>query len=198
MSNRSNTKYGDRIEDHDWSDPDDSEDAPDRTRIGSHDIEVIYTTDPSESMGYGREKYTARIAYDDADGTPYVLFAIKHRWKGNYWRDTHDLDWRDVPQPVREQVAAALPVPDAAALDTDARLIEEGGESRWQKHHKHRVENLDSGEMWGASFLGDALDSAETAAEAVRERDLDAEPVEQAVEEIQRAITVLNEVTDDE
>jgi len=191
MSNRENTKYGDQLEDHDWSKPE--PETPDRTSVKNHEIDVIYTTEPDETRGYGRQKYTAHIKYDDETGDPYVLYVVKHRWKGNYWRDTTDLDWLDTPTPVKQQIAAKLPVESPAALGTDTRLIEEGGESRWQKYHKDRVERMDSGDMWGTSFLGDALDNAERAAEAVRERDLDTEPVEQAVEEIQRAITILNE-----
>lgn len=191
-SDRSNTKYGDRIADHDWSAPTPEVEAADRVYVDGHEVDVIYITDPGETGGYGRERYTATINYDDETGDPYVLFVVKHRWKGNYWRDSLDMDWRDVPGPVRQQIAAVLPVNGPNALDCGHRMIDEGGESRWEKYHKPRMADLDAGEMWGSSFLGDALDMAESAAEAVREHDGDAEPVEQAVEEIQRAITTLN------
>ncbi|UHQ96410.1 hypothetical protein [Natrinema halophilum] len=137
-----------------------------RTQIKTHEIEVIYTTDPGETRGYGREKYSATIRYDDETGDPFVLFVVEYRWKGNYWRDVTDWDWRDVPEPVRKQIAAALPVRSPDELDSGARLIDEGGESRWEKYHKHRVEELSGDEMWGTSFLRDALDPLESAAEA--------------------------------
>lgn len=191
------TKY-EIPDDYEWADEKQGQtEAPDRTSIDSHEVDVIYTTDPSEDYGYGRERYTATLRYDDETDEPYVLMVVKHRWKGNYWRDTHDMDWRDTPEPVRKQVAAVLPVDAPDELDCGVRMFDEGGESRWEKHHKHRVESMDAGEMWGSSFLGDALDNAETAAEAVRERDGDAGPVEKAVEEIQRAITVLNKRGED-
>jgi len=195
MSDPSDTKYGDRIKDHDWSKP--KPDEPDRTRIKNHEIDVIYTTDPQEKHGYGRKRFKATIRYDDETGEPYVLYLIQYRWKGNYWRDVKDLDWRDTPESVKQQVAAVLPVNGPEDLDSGTRLIDEGGESRWEKYHKDQMEKMDSGEMWGSSFLGDALDSAEKAAEAVRERGLDEEPVEKAVEEIQRAITVLKHEDND-
>jgi hypothetical protein len=162
----SDTKYGDRLEDHDWSGPELEAETTDRTHVKNHEIDVIYVTDPAEDMGYGREKYTATIRYDDETGDPYVLYAVEHRWKGNYWRDTTDWDWRDLPEPVRQQVAAALPVESPDELDSGTRLMDEGGESRWEKHHKHQMEKMDGDEMWGVSFLRDALDPLESAAEA--------------------------------
>lgn len=182
------TKYGDMIENHEWTDPDPEADGGERTTVKNHEIEVIYTTDPSEDGGYGREKYTAHVSYED-DGTPYVLYAIKHRWKGNYWRDTHDYDWRDVPGPVRQQVAAMLPVDGPDDLDCGTRMVDEGGESRWEKHHKHRMESMSGDEMWGTSFLGDALEYVETAAEAFDDGSEGEARAEELVESIQNTIT---------
>ncbi|AEH39487.1 hypothetical protein [Halopiger xanaduensis] len=167
MTDRSNTKYGDQIADHEWTEdgPDDDPDEHERTSIDGHEIDVIYTTDPGETGRYGREKYTATVSYDDETGEPHILYVVKHRWKGNYWRDVTDLDWRDVPEPVREQVAATLPVDGPDALDSGVRLIEEGGESRWEKYHKPRVESTSAGEMWGGSSLKEGLKRVEAAAE---------------------------------
>lgn len=166
---REDTKYGSDLDGHDWSEPEPDVETKERTRIRNHEIEVIYVTDPSEDMGYGREKYKAIIRYDDESGEPYVLNAIGYRWKGNYWRDTTDWDWRDLPGPVRQQVAAALPVESPAELDNGTRLIEEGGESRWHKYHKPQMDKMDGDEMWGVSCLRDALDPLESAAEAFGE-----------------------------
>lgn len=185
-------------DDHEWADEKQQQEPSKLTRVRSHDIEVYHDTEPDPKDNYERERYTLTVSYDDETGDPYVLYAVEHRWKGNYWRDITDWDWRDLPDAVRESVTTALPVESPAELDSGVRLMDEGGESRWEKHHKHRVKSMDAGEMWGSSFLGDALDNAETAAEAVRERDGDAEPVEQAVEEIQRAITALNQRGEDD
>ncbi|WP_455448225.1 hypothetical protein [Natrinema thermotolerans] len=198
MTERSDTKYGDQIADHDWSNAEpDEPDELDRTSVSSHEIDVIYTTDPGETGGYGRTKYTATIRYDDEGGAPYVLFVVQHRWKGNYWRDVTDLDWRDTPAPVREQVAAALPVEDPDALDSGARLIDEGGESRWEKYHKDRVESTSAEEMWGGSSLKDGLERIEAAAEQFEDGS-DAEArAEELVDEIRETIRAVRGVSDD-
>lgn len=158
-----NTKYGEQIADHDWSKP--MPETPDRTSI-NHDIEVIYTTDPDADMGYGREKYTAGVRYDDKTGEPYILYAIEHKWKGNYWRDVTDWDFRDIPDPVRQAIASKLPVSSPTELETEQRLMDKDGESRWEKHHKPRMEQMSGDEMWGTSFLRDAIGNLESAAEA--------------------------------
>lgn len=184
---RSETKYGDRVGDA-LDRPAPEPEAADRTSVSDHEIEVIYETDPGRDDGYGREKYSATVRYDDETGAPYVLFVIEHRWKGNYWRDTTDWDWRDVPEPVREQIAAALPVGHPDALDAGTRLIDEGGESRWEKHHKHRVEAMSGDEMWGTSFLRDAMGNAERAAEAFEDDSSGERIAEKIVGATQRAI----------
>jgi len=93
---REDTKYGTDLDDHDWSEPEPEPEAADRTSLDDHELSVVYTTNPDDSQGYGREKYTVTIRYDDESGAPYVLYAVEYRWKGNYWRDTTDWDWRDV------------------------------------------------------------------------------------------------------
>lgn len=188
------TKYGDMIpDDHDWTDSEHQPENHDRTSISDHEIEAIYVTDPQEKHGYGRERYDAIIRYDDESGEPYVLYVVEYRWKGNYWRDVTDWDWRDIPEPVREQVAAVLPVTGPDDLTDEARLIEEGGESRWQKHHKHRLEELSADEMWGTSFLRDALEDLETAAEAFEDGSKGEELTERLRETTQKIIQTVNE-----
>ena len=119
----------------DYWEPDEPEEADySPTSIDSHKIDVVLTTDPTETMGYGREKYTATLSHDE-DG-PTVLYFIKHRWKGNFWRDIRRLDWLDVPGSVRQQVADIVACDGVDDLDPGVRLIDEGGESTWRELKK--------------------------------------------------------------
>jgi hypothetical protein len=156
------------VPDGHWEKDEPEVEHDDRLHVKGHEIEVVYTYDPDEKHGYGREMYTVTITYDDEHGTE-ALYAIKHRWKGNYWRDVLDLDWQDVPEPVRQKVASLLPVDGPDELESGVRLFDEGGESRWEKIHKPRVEAMSGDEMWGTSFLRDALKGAQGAAEALDE-----------------------------
>ena len=195
MSNREDTKYGDRLADHDWSKPEPEAETHDRTTIKNHEIDVIYTVDPGEKLGYGRERYTATVQYDDETGDPYVLYVVEHRWKGNYWRDVTDWDWRDVPGPVRAQIAAALPVDTPDDLDSGTRLMDEGGENRWEKWHKPLMESYESGEeIWGEDYLRDAVTQLEGAAQK-----LTGERAERADELVVQARLLLGDIasTDD-
>lgn len=185
-TNRSSTKYGQMIEDHDWSEPESEPDELERTSVKRHEVDVIYVTDPGETGGYGRERYTATVDYDDT-GEPYILYVVEHRWKGNYWRDVTDWDWRDVPVPVREQIASVLPVDRPRDLDCGDRMIDEGGESRWEKYHKPRVDSMDGSEMWAVSHLTDAVKSLEGAAEDL-DGDTGTDRVEELVEEVRETI----------
>jgi len=194
---RSETKYGDRLEDDQWDDPDSEPEAADRTSVTDHEVDVIYHTDPDQTDGYGREKYSATIRYDDETGEPYVLSVVEHRWKGNYWRDVTDWDWRDVPEPVRQRVAATLRVENPDQLDSGTRLMDEGGESRWQKHHKHRVEAMSGGEMWGLSYLRDAVRNLDRAADAFEEGSSGERIAEKVVTTLRKAVRGL-EATDTE
>lgn len=190
MSNteRSDTKYGDRLEDHEWSEPEPETEAPERTMVKDHEVDVIYVVDPDEDMGYGREKYTATIRYDDETGDPYVLYVVEHRWKGNYWRDTTDWEFQDIPEPVRQQVAAVLPVDRPTDLDTETRVIDEGGESRWKKHHKPRMEAYnDGGDIWAESSLKEAANQLDGAAENVSDEETE-QRIDDLISEVQ-AIT---------
>lgn len=98
--------------------------------IQSIRVDVILVTDPTDDMGYGREKYTAHVKTDD-DGTRVVFFT-EHTWKGNYWREFKDWDWQDVPGSVRQKVADAMNVEDWRELDPGVRVVDEGGEKRFE------------------------------------------------------------------
>lgn len=182
------------IPDDYWDEEDEDEPMP-TTTIKKHEIEVVHTTDPSEDMGYGRDMWKAILDYED--GEPYVLYCIKYRWKGNYWRDIEDWEFADVPAPVRRQVAAVLPVDEPAALDTETRLMDEGGESRWEKHHHHRIQAMSGDEMWATSFLREAMDRAENAAEAADEGSEAARRADTIVTELQDAIEAIEDGDDD-
>ena len=123
------TKYS--VPDDYWDRKDEPADEYSPTTVDSHNVDVILTTDPTETMGYGREKYTAHIVHDD-EGVR-VLYFTKHRWKGNYWRDVRDLDWLDVPGSVRQQVAAVVACDGVDDLDPGVRVIGEGGRSTWRQ-----------------------------------------------------------------
>jgi hypothetical protein len=194
-TDREETKYGADIADYDWSDPDDEDETGTRTDVKGHELDVIYHTDPGAKGGYGRSKYTAHVRYDDETGDPFVLYVVEHRWKGNYWRDITDLDWRDTPELVREAIADCLPVDHADDLDGGTRLMDEGGESRWEKYHSRRVQELSGDEMWGLSFLRDSLEHAETAAEAFDDGSRGEELAEKLVTFTRRAINSLDEST---
>jgi hypothetical protein len=129
-TDRSQTKYS--IPDDYW-DRDTEEQAPceSPTTVDSHDVDVIFTTDPHAAHGYGREKYTAHLVHNDNGAT--VLFFTKHRWAGNFWRETKELDWRDVPRVVKRQVAAVVACDDVDELAPGHRLVDEGGEHTWKR-----------------------------------------------------------------
>ena len=131
------TKYS-ISEDHQWPDEKKRE-AEERglssTTVESHEVDIIHTTDPSEDMGYGRDKYTVHIANDglDDDDTPYAVYATKHRWKGNFWRDVLDIDWCDLPTTVQRRVASVVACDDLDDLDPGVRVIGEDGRSTWRE-----------------------------------------------------------------
>lgn len=183
------TKYGDRIPEDAWVDQE--EDVPDRARVKTHTIELYYDDEPGTNDNYQRTKYELRIAYTDT-GEPYALYAISHRWKGNYWRDMLDLDYRDLPTAVKETVASKLPVDHPDDLQHEHRLIPEGGENRWQKHHKPRVESLDGTQMWGLSALKEGLERLERAAESFDEDSQGERLSNRLVELTQKSIKVVD------
>lgn len=185
------SKYS--VPDDHWERDEPEVEADDRMHVENHEIEVVYTTDPDEKYGYGRKKYSVTITYDDERGAE-ALRAITHRWKGNYWRDTLDLDWQDVPGPVRQKVASLLPVDGPDDLDSGVRLFDEGGESRWEKYHKPRVESMSGDEMWSTSHLRDALKGAEGAAESLDDGADAQRRAEELVAEIQDLIRDVEDI----
>lgn len=106
--------------------------------IDSHEVNVYVDDEPDPDDNYDRTKYTAHITY--RDGEPSVLYFTTHRWKGNYWRDKTDLDWRDAPGIVKQRVAAVVACDGVDDLNPGVRLVEEGGRSRWKEIHMPRLE----------------------------------------------------------
>lgn len=103
------------------------------TTVESHTVDVILTIDPTKDMGYGRKKYTVHIFHTNAD-SPVALYAMQHRWKGNFWQKHKQIDWCDVPLPVKcrvEQIVACNGIDD---LDPGHRLIGEGGRDPWTRN----------------------------------------------------------------
>jgi len=120
-------------DDHEWTDQEEvDEDVLDRTSVDTHEVSVIYTVDPNEDMGYGREKYTAHLTHGK-DRDPVALYVLESRWKGNYWREKTEWDWRDIPDPVKRRIADVVACNGAGSLRPQNRLIPEGGETAWQR-----------------------------------------------------------------
>lgn len=192
------TKYGDRIADDHWEEDDPEPQQPTRTTVRNHEIEVYYDDEPEPQDNYDRTKYTVTICHDDETREPYVLRVIEHRWKGNYWRDTTDLDWRDTPRLVRERVASVMGADRPQDLDCGTRMFDEGGESRFEKYHKPRIDATTTDEMWASSSLGDALSKAEAAAERLPDGSEGEARAEAIVDEIVELKTDLQPEIDSE
>jgi len=176
------------VPDDHWEQDEPELDEPDRTTVKTHKIDIVYEVDPGHKdwdIGYGREKYTVHLNYDEEFGGVHVTHVVEHRWKGNYWRDVTDWDFKDIPEPVRQRVASVLPGDRPADLDTDIRVIDEGGESRWQKYHKPRMESYQGGgHMWAESLLKEVVEKLDGAAEQFDDGDAE-ERLEGVVADIQ-------------
>lgn len=191
MTDEKQTKYGDQIKNHEWKTLEPDEQPTETTTIKNHTIDVIYTFDPTEDMGYGRKKYTAHITYND-NNDPEILYVIEHKWKGNYWRDVTDWNWNEIPEPVRRTITNALPVESPTELESGVQLMDEGGESRWAKFHKPQMEKMSGGnEMFCVSFLRDALQPLNSAAESI-DTDSDKELIESLVSDLRDVITEID------
>lgn len=116
-------------DDHEWADEKEQQLDHQPVHVDRHEVDVILTTDPHEKYGYGREKYTAHLSHDEDGAT--CLYFTEHRWKGNFWRETTEWDWQDVPGLVKRQVAAVVDCDGVDDLDPGHRLVDEGGESTW-------------------------------------------------------------------
>lgn len=135
------TKY--TIPDEFWEeDVEEENNAHPTTYIKSHTVDVYVDDEPDPDDNYGRTQYTAHISYDD--GKPVVLYFTTHRWKGNYWRDKMDLDWKDAPETVKTEVASVVICDSVESLSPEVRLIEEGGRNRWREIHEPRIQNSTS------------------------------------------------------
>lgn len=127
---REDTKYGEMLEDHEWSESRRDEGAKKSASIppGGMTLEVIHTYDPDEDYGFGRRKYELIISpsSESPDATWRVLYARTHRWKGNYWRKSGEVDWADLPGLVKAKAGETLPVGSPSQLDPGHRTIEPG------------------------------------------------------------------------
>ena len=78
--------------------------STDRPRLDSVRVSVIEYDDAV----YGKRKYTATIYPERDGGGLYVLYVIRHQWKGNYWRPVERIRWGVAPEAVRTRVAEAV------------------------------------------------------------------------------------------
>lgn len=121
-------------DDHEWADEQTEDFTESPVTVKSHDVDIIHTIDPTEDYGYGRDKYTVHITNDnERERSPYALYATKHRWKGNFWRETLEVDWRDLPNVVQRRVASVVACKGVADLDSGSRLIDKEGRNPWQR-----------------------------------------------------------------
>lgn len=121
-------------DDHEWGDEQEPDrDTTDRVSITRHEVDVVIVTDPSEDMGYGREKWTAHLTHGGPD-TPTVLYFTEHRWKGNFWRDIREWDYRDAPVAAKRKVARWVQDASVESLRPGYRVVDEGGKTpaRWR------------------------------------------------------------------
>lgn len=132
------TKY--TVPDDHWDEEDVEEenDAHPTEYIASHEVAVYVDDEPDPDDNYDRTKWTAHVTY--RDGEPSVLYFTTHRWKGNYWRDQYDYDWRETPDVVKRRVASVVACDGVDDLDPEVRLIDEEGVNRWKEIHKPRME----------------------------------------------------------
>lgn len=129
------TKY--TIPDGHWDDDVEEESHPTQ-RIDRHEVHVVCDNKADPDGNYDRTKWTAVVTHGD-DG-PTALYFTSHRWKGNYWRDQMDVDFRDAPDVVKRRVAEIVVCDGVEDLDPGVRLIEEQGRSRWREIHMPRIE----------------------------------------------------------
>ena len=132
-SERSATKYGDRLENHTWAESRRDSGADESASIppAGLTLEIIHVHDPDQEYGFGRRKYELHVSppTENRDGTWYVLYATTHRWKGNYWRKDGEADWADLPGIVKAKAGETLPVDSPSNLDPGVRTVglDEGG-----------------------------------------------------------------------
>lgn len=165
------------VPDGHWDRDEDRPDPESPARIEAHDVEVIFTFDPTEGRGYGRTKYTIHIGHDFED-SPVAVFATEHRWKGNFWRDVRQIDWHDLPGSVQQQVATVVACGGVGDLHPGERVIGEGGESTWKVRHERESESESESESEHANeheneraHADETADAADPAAEGAEGAD---------------------------
>lgn len=127
------TKYGLMIDDHEWADDEDPEPAEPPAELKDHVVTVHHTFDPEQTGGYGRHKYDVHLQHDVEDA-PVAVFATKYRWKSNYWRETEQVDYHDLPASVREQVATIVACDGPQDLRPGRRVVGESGRETWRRY----------------------------------------------------------------
>lgn len=132
---RSETKYGNRIPDGHWEQDDDEEDgesdtdSQQRTTVDSQIVDVIWRTDPRDL------RFDVHVSHGDHRWSPVASFASRyHRIaESNQWDPMGEVDWVDLPVPVRRRVADVVAGVDShEELDPETRIInpdEDGDES---------------------------------------------------------------------
>jgi len=95
---REDTKYGNLIHDGAFEADDDAE-VEDEQRVSDHHVEIHW----DDGSGRGR-RFDVHLSHGH-DWTPLATLVYEMRWKGSYWRRGQQIDWADVPVPVRQRVA---------------------------------------------------------------------------------------------
>lgn len=124
MARSSTNKYS-IPDDHEWEDVEAAwEDIEKRATVDTHEVDVIHQH--GDDPMWDRRKYTVHISHSDPD-PPTALYAIPHRFKGNYWREADDMDdwvdWADLPYLVRRKVAQLVACEGIGDLAPNGRLV---------------------------------------------------------------------------
>lgn len=126
-SDNKTTKYS--IPDDHWDDDNDEEEsesaaadaaAESRTTVRSQTVEVVWEAEPRDL------KYRVHIAHGENEWEPMASHARRaHRIDGsNQWDPYGEVDWADLPMPVREAVAERVAgVESPAALAPQTRIV---------------------------------------------------------------------------
>jgi len=122
------TKYGHLISDEHWeSDEDASQDEdPPRAEVRSQTVEVLWRSDPDL-------KYRVHISHGDHRWAPVASHARRaHRLaESNQFDPMGDVDWTDLPIPVRERVAEVIAgVDEREDLNPGCRIVNTEGFDR--------------------------------------------------------------------
>jgi hypothetical protein len=130
------TKYGDRIADHEWSEPRRDDGADERAELcsGGVSVEIVHVHDPDATHpGEGRHKYELHASPPAAGPTDTWTVAFARRYRdeaGQFWKRDGAVDWADLPGEVKAEAARVLPVDSPSALDPGKRLVDWEGVGR--------------------------------------------------------------------